>query len=120
MYDIFNTNIEAYEREEIAGANRELPLPHVEALTAVARSQTQQPRFRSDGSRSAPFEKGSAGAALFDHAKPLAAGLGFDLVDVLTGGVSDGDFTASRTARLDGLAVTARRAYPTMSSSTFR
>ncbi|MCK1719276.1 hypothetical protein [Bradyrhizobium sp. 141] len=51
MYDILNTNIEAYEREEIAGAKRELPLPHVEALTAVAGSQTQQPRFRSDGSR---------------------------------------------------------------------
>lgn len=56
MYDIFNTNIEANEREEIASAKRELPLPHVEALTAVA-SQTQQPRFRSDGSRSAPYEK---------------------------------------------------------------
>lgn len=51
MYDILNTNIDAYEREEIASAKRELPLPHVEALTEVAGSQTQQPRFRIDGSR---------------------------------------------------------------------
>lgn len=43
-----------------------------------------------------------------------------DLVDVFTNGVSDGDFTASRTARLNGLAVTARARIPTMSSSTFR
>lgn len=46
----FDTNIEAYEREEIAGAKRELPLPHVEALTAVQGPQTQQPRFRTDRS----------------------------------------------------------------------
>jgi glutamate carboxypeptidase len=52
-----------------------------------------------------PYEKSNAGAALFDHAKELAAGLGFDLVDTSTGGGSDGNFTAAHTATLDGLGV---------------
>jgi len=51
-----------------------------------------------------PYEK-SAGAALFEHAKGLAAEIGFDLVDTSTGGGSDGNFTAPHTATLDGLGV---------------
>jgi glutamate carboxypeptidase len=52
-----------------------------------------------------PYEKGNAGAALYEHAKALAAELGFDLVDTFTGGGSDGNFTAPFTATLDGLGV---------------
>jgi glutamate carboxypeptidase len=52
-----------------------------------------------------PYEKGNAGAALYEHAKALAAGIGFDLVDTFTGGGSDGNFTAPFTATLDGLGV---------------
>ena len=52
-----------------------------------------------------PYEKSNAGAALFEHAKTLAAELGFDLVDTSTGGGSDGNFTAPHTATLDGLGV---------------
>src|SRR5215470_12939084 len=52
-----------------------------------------------------PYEKGNAGAALFEHARTLAADLGFDLADVSTGGRSDGNFTAPLTATLDGLGV---------------
>ena len=52
-----------------------------------------------------PYEKGNAGAALFEHARGLAAELGFDLVDTSTGGGSDGNFTAPHTATLDGLGV---------------
>jgi glutamate carboxypeptidase len=52
-----------------------------------------------------PYEKGNAGAALFEHAKALAAEIGFDLVDTFTGGGSDGNFTAPFTATLDGLGV---------------
>jgi glutamate carboxypeptidase len=52
-----------------------------------------------------PYEKSNAGAALFEHAKGLAAELGFDLVDMSTGGGSDGNFTAPHTATLDGLGV---------------
>ena len=52
-----------------------------------------------------PYEKSNAGAALFEHAKGLAAELGFDLDDISTGGGSDGNFTAPHTATLDGLGV---------------
>jgi glutamate carboxypeptidase len=52
-----------------------------------------------------PYEKSNAGAALFEHARGLAAELGFDLVDMSTGGGSDGNFTAPHTATLDGLGV---------------
>jgi glutamate carboxypeptidase len=52
-----------------------------------------------------PYEKGNAGAALYEHAKTLAAEIGFDLLDTFTGGGSDGNFTAAFTATLDGLGV---------------
>jgi glutamate carboxypeptidase len=52
-----------------------------------------------------PYEKSNAGAALFEHARGLAAELGFDLLDISTGGGSDGNFTAPHTATLDGLGV---------------
>lgn len=58
-----------------------------------------------------PYEKGVAGAALFEHAKALAAGIGFDLVDTFTGGGSDGNFTAAGTATLDGLGVDGKGAH---------
>jgi glutamate carboxypeptidase len=58
-----------------------------------------------------PYEKGNAGAALFEHAKTLAAEIGFDLVDTSTGGGSDGNFTARHTATLDGLGVDGKGAH---------
>ncbi len=58
-----------------------------------------------------PYEKGNAGAALFEHAKTLAAEIGFDLVDTFTGGGSDGNFTAPHTATLDGLGVDGQGAH---------
>jgi glutamate carboxypeptidase len=58
-----------------------------------------------------PYEKGHAGAALFEHARTLAAEIGFELVDTFTGGGSDGNFTAARTATLDGLGVDGKGAH---------
>src|SRR6202171_1055333 len=58
-----------------------------------------------------PYEKGHAGAALYEHAKTLAAEIGFDLVDTSTGGGSDGNFTAPHTATLDGLGVDGKGAH---------
>jgi glutamate carboxypeptidase len=58
-----------------------------------------------------PYEKGNAGAALFEHAKTLATEIGFDLVDTFTGGGSDGNFTAPHTATLDGLGVDGQGAH---------
>jgi glutamate carboxypeptidase len=58
-----------------------------------------------------PYEKNNAGAALFEHAKELAAEIGFELKDVFTGGGSDGNFTAAHTATLDGLGVDGKGAH---------
>jgi glutamate carboxypeptidase len=58
-----------------------------------------------------PYEKGNAGAALYEHARTLAAEIGFDLVDTFTGGGSDGNFTAPFTATLDGLGVDGQGAH---------
>ena len=58
-----------------------------------------------------PYEKGNAGAALFEHAKGLATEIGFELVDTFTGGGSDGNFTAAHTATLDGLGVDGKGAH---------
>ena len=58
-----------------------------------------------------PYEKGNAGAALYEHAKTLAAELGFELVDTSSGGGSDGNFTAPHTATLDGLGVDGKGAH---------
>jgi len=58
-----------------------------------------------------PYEKGNAVAALYEHAKALAADIGFELVDTFTGGGSDGNFTAPHTATLDGLGVDGKGAH---------
>jgi glutamate carboxypeptidase len=58
-----------------------------------------------------PYEKSNAGAALFEHARMLAAEIGFDLADTATGGGSDGNFTAAHTATLDGLGVDGKGAH---------
>ncbi len=58
-----------------------------------------------------PYEKSNAGAALYEHARTLAAEIGFDLVDTRTGGGSDGNFTAPHTATLDGLGVDGKGAH---------
>jgi len=52
-----------------------------------------------------PYEKLPGIAALFEHARRLAAGIGFELEDLRTGGGSDGNFTADLAPTLDGLGV---------------
>ena len=58
-----------------------------------------------------PYEKSNSGAALYEHARTLAAEIGFDLIDMSTGGGSDGNFTAPHTATLDGLGVDGQGAH---------
>lgn len=52
-----------------------------------------------------PFETTPAIDALFEHAKGLAAEIGFELVGSYTGGGSDGNFLADKLPVLDGLGV---------------
>ena len=51
------------------------------------------------------YEKGADIEALFQHARRIAAGIGFELKDLKTGGGSDGNFTAAIAPTLDGLGV---------------
>lgn len=51
------------------------------------------------------YEKTPAIAALYGHARALASEIGFDLVDLKTGGGSDGNFTAAHAPTLDGMGV---------------
>jgi glutamate carboxypeptidase len=58
----------------------------------------------SGGLNRPPFEKDEGITRLFEHAKILAAEIGFDLKDMKTGGGSDGNFTAAvGIPTLDGL-----------------
>ncbi|PZN92243.1 MAG: carboxypeptidase [Hyphomicrobiales bacterium] len=61
----------------------------------------------SGGMNRPPYEKSPAGAALFETARAVAAGIGFDLRDcAMTGGGSDGNFTAALgVPTLDGLGI---------------
>jgi glutamate carboxypeptidase len=52
-----------------------------------------------------PYEKDAGITTLFEHARGLAAEIGFDLQDLKTGGGSDGNFTAAIAPTLDGLGV---------------
>jgi glutamate carboxypeptidase len=51
------------------------------------------------------YEKTPDIAALYEHARTLATEIGFDLIDLKTGGGSDGNFTASYAPTLDGMGV---------------
>ena len=51
------------------------------------------------------YEKSPGIAALFERARAIAAGIGFELRDLKTGGGSDGNFTAAMAPTLDGLGV---------------
>ena len=57
------------------------------------------------------LREGQCRRGLYEHAKTLAAEIGFDLVDTFTGGGSDGNFTAPHTATLDGLGVDGKGAH---------
>ncbi|KZD03353.1 M20 family metallopeptidase [Oceanibaculum pacificum] len=67
----------------------------------------------SGGINRPPYVKDEGIAKLFDHAKDLAAEIGFELQDVkITGGGSDGNFTAAvGVPTLDGLGVDGRGAH---------
>jgi glutamate carboxypeptidase len=67
---------------------------------------TRDVRLVVEGGINRPgYEKTPGIAALFEHAKALAAEIGFVLEDLKTGGGSDGNYTAAYAPTLDGLGV---------------
>jgi glutamate carboxypeptidase len=78
------------------------------AVASVYALQPRNPAVRltvSGGMNRPPYKKSNSVTALFEHARGLAAEIGFDLQDVFTGGGSDGNFTAAIAPTLDGLGV---------------
>lgn len=80
------------------------------AAELVARIERLAPQgkdvtLRIEGGVNRPaFVRDAGVAALYEHAKGLAAEIGFDLPEILTGGGSDGNFTAALgIPTLDGL-----------------
>jgi glutamate carboxypeptidase len=89
-------------------ADAEQLVPKILGLT----SRTEGVNVRVTGELNRPpYEKSNAGTALFEHAKTLAAEIGFELRDSYSGGGSDGNFTAPFTATLDGLGVDGQGAH---------
>ena len=82
-----------------------------EGETAIAAIHALQPKNPavsltvSGGMNRPPYTKSNSVTALFEHARALAAEIGFELQDTFTGGGSDGNFTASIAPTLDGLGV---------------
>jgi glutamate carboxypeptidase len=82
-----------------------------EALTAaILGLKPHHPDFKvtvTGGMNRPPYERTEGTSRLFDHAKSLAAEIGFDLVSSpRVGGGSDGNFTAALgTPTLDGLGI---------------
>ncbi|MCO5093137.1 M20 family metallopeptidase [Bosea sp. (in: a-proteobacteria)] len=101
-------NVVAYECK--AEVDMRVPNPAV-AEAAVARLmnlKTYNPDCTitvTGGLNRPPYEKLPGIAALYETARELASGYGFELGDVQTGGCSDGNFTASHAPTLDGLGV---------------
>jgi glutamate carboxypeptidase len=70
-------------------------MPHEEGVSVTVTGGMNRP----------PYEKDEGIAELFNHARVLAAEIGYTLEDLKTGGGSDGNFTAAIAPTLDGLGV---------------
>jgi glutamate carboxypeptidase len=87
-----------------------VPSPAIaeEVVARILALQPHEPGIEvivTGGMNRPPYEKDSGIASLFEHARGLAAEIGFDLQDLKTGGGSDGNFTAAIAPTLDGLGV---------------
>jgi glutamate carboxypeptidase len=104
------TRANVVAEEATAEIDMRVPNPEI-GDAAVARVLAIRPydpdcRLTITGGMNRPgYEKDAHIAALFEHARGLAAEIGFELRDLKTGGGSDGNFTAAIAPTLDGLGV---------------
>ena len=78
----------------------------IDAFVAALDPEEPGVRIEVTGGLNRPaYEATEGGRALFNHARGLAAEIGFELRGMKTGGGSDGNFTAMLTPTLDGLGV---------------
>jgi len=86
--------------------NQEVGDPAVERVLAIKAYDPDVTLEITGGLNRPGYEKSPAIAQLFEHARGLAAEIGFELQDLKTGGGSDGNFTAALgVPTLDGLGV---------------
>jgi glutamate carboxypeptidase len=104
------TTVNTVAQESVAEIDLRVPTPELaEEMTArllALKPYDPDVKLEISGSLNRPpYVKDAGIAALFEHAKGCAAELGFELEDVkLTGGGSDGNFTAALgVPTLDGL-----------------
>ena len=97
---------------DLASVDVDVRMPNPEIGEEVVRRirglqpQTPGVTLSIEGGINRPgYEKTPAIAALYEHARRLAAEIGFELIDLKTGGGSDGNFTAAIAPTLDGLGV---------------
>ncbi len=82
-------------------------------LRALAPADPDVSLALEGGPNRPPYRKTPEIAALFEHARSLAAEEGWTLEDLHTGGGSDGSFVAARVPTLDGLGVDGAKAHTT-------
>ena len=78
------------------------------AIAAVRALQAHDPDVTLEitgGLNRGPYQKSNSVTVLYEHARALAAEIGFELGDTFSGGGSDGNFTAPIAPTLDGLGV---------------
>jgi len=78
------------------------------AVEAIMKTLPQGPDITltvTGGITRPAFEKTAGAAALLEHARGLAAEIGFTIGDYASGGGSDGNFTAPIAPTLDGIGV---------------
>ena len=103
------TGINVVPGECIIGVDLRMPTPELaeEYVNKILNLKPYNPDVTleiSGGLNRPPYKKDAGITDLFEHARGLAAEIGFDLQDTATGGGSDGNFTAALgIPTLDGL-----------------
>jgi len=103
------TGVNVVPGECVIGVDLRMPTPELagEYVDKIMNLKPYNPDVTLEvtgGLNRPPYKKDAGIAALYEHARGLAAEIGFDLQDTATGGGSDGNFTAALgIPTLDGL-----------------
>jgi len=103
------TGVNVVPGECVIGVDLRMPTPELaeEYVGKILNLKPYNPDVTLEvtgGLNRPPYKKDAGIAALYEHARGLAAEIGFDLQDTATGGGSDGNFTAALgIPTLDGL-----------------
>jgi len=103
------TGVNVVPGECVAEVDLRVPTPELaseysDKILGLAAYDTDVSLVIEGGMNRPPYKKDAGIAALYEHARALAAEIGFELEDMATGGGSDGNFTAALgIPTLDGL-----------------